>query len=318
MSRRSKPALVAHADWSIDSKKRWMATGISEKGSYHLSAPEPVGDVSSLLTRLTCRARGGQVLIGFDFPIGLPLLFAKGAQISSFLDLLPQLGSGDWVRFYDIAVSSDDISFHRPFYPYRPGGTRQSHLTQALGASKIRELLRVCERASKDLNDASPLFWTLGAKQVGRGAIAGWRDMLSPALKTSRFDVAVWPFDGPLYELLQNRQCIIAETYPAAACVHLGMTSPGRGWSKKRQSDRKRQGHCLFEWAESRGVPMEDTLKEQVRTGFDGGDDPFDATVGLMSMIEVVLGHRSDGAPPPGPIREVEGWIFGQEKEPHG
>jgi hypothetical protein len=34
--------------------------------------------------------------------------------------------------------------------------------------------------------------------------------------------------------------------------------------------------------------------------------------IGLMAMIEVVLGHRADGCPNEPTIRTVEGWIFGQ------
>lgn len=312
MSNRLRPTLVAHADWSTDPKKRWMATGSLSIKSYCLSAPERVGDVASLLYRLNQRAGGGSLVVGFDFPIGLPSSFAKGAQITRFLDILPLLGSGNWASFYEVAVSPMDISFCRPFYPYRPGGALHAHLTGALGVLSIRDLLRSCERRSASRGDACALFWTLGAKQVGRGAIVGWRDMLAPALRNSSLHVAVWPFDGPLNQLLQNRQCIIVETYPAEACLHLGMTPPGRGWSKRNQNDRKAQGHHLFNWATSRGILVEDTLKEQIRTGFAAGEDPFDAVVGLMSMIEVLLGRRSDGAPSSAPIRDIEGWIFGQ------
>ena len=138
MSNGPRPVFVAHADWSSDSKKRWMATGSLAGASYHLSSPEPVGDVTSLLYRLNQRAGGGPVVAGFDFPIGLPYSFAEGAQIARFVDILPLLGSGNWANFYNIAASPTEISFSRPFYPYRPGGSSQAHLTSALGVPNMR------------------------------------------------------------------------------------------------------------------------------------------------------------------------------------
>ena len=42
------------------------------------------------------------------------------------------------------------------------------------------------------------------------------------------------------------------------------------------------------------------------------GEDAFDAMVGLLGMLNVVLGLRSAGDPPPGAAPDVEGWILGQ------
>jgi hypothetical protein len=52
---------------------------------------------------------GGCVLLGFDFPIGLPLAYAQRAGISSFRGVLPQLGSGAWGRFYEVAERPEEI-----------------------------------------------------------------------------------------------------------------------------------------------------------------------------------------------------------------
>jgi hypothetical protein len=40
------------------------------------------------------------------------------------------------------------------------------------------------------------------------------------------------------------------------------------------------------------------------------GEDPFDAIVGLLAMLEVVRGQRESGEPEE--AREFEGWILGQ------
>lgn len=78
------------------------------------------------------------------------------------------------------------------------------------------------------------------------------------------------------------------------------------------KQDRKAQGQHLFNWAASRGIDMDDILRNQIGAGFEEGDDAFDAILGLMSMIEVLLGYRSDGAPSDAVVRDIEGWIFGQ------
>ena len=72
-----QPMLVVHADWSIDPNKRWMACAESDGNRFQLFSPELVGDLSSFLYRMQKRIRSdGCVLIGFDFPIGLPFTYA--------------------------------------------------------------------------------------------------------------------------------------------------------------------------------------------------------------------------------------------------
>jgi hypothetical protein len=78
----------------------------------------------------------------------------------------------------------------------------------------IDDLRRKCELASGARRAACPLFWTLGANQVGRAATIGWRDLLSPALNNIP-NVKLWPFDGSLADLLKPGNTVIVETYPA-------------------------------------------------------------------------------------------------------
>src|SRR5262245_50650609 len=73
-------------------------------------------------------------LVGFDFPIGLPLAYARRVGIGDFLAALPRLGHGEWNQFYDLAESPGDSTPYRPFYPRRPGGSSHKHLCEALGA----------------------------------------------------------------------------------------------------------------------------------------------------------------------------------------
>lgn len=310
------PALIVHADWGSNPRKRWMCVASLDDGDqYLIHAPEVVGGTEDLIRRLVARAQGDRVLVGFDFPIGIPRAYAELAGVDSFPDFLTNLGRGEWSRFYDVAEQAEEVQIHRPFYPMRPGGTKQAHLTEGLGVSSMRELLRECDRGSDTRGPASPIFWTMGGKQVGKAAIIGWREVLGPALLDDSLDVGLWPFDGPLNELVDRHDVTIVETYPAEACLHLGMKPPGRGWSKTSQEGRLAQRDAIEVWAQDRAVRISAPAKELVQTGFGSSkhaEDPFDAMIGLLSMIEVALGHRGDGAPEDPSVTTVEGWILGQ------
>ncbi len=308
-----QPAHIHHCDWGKAAKKRWSASAILKDGRYTLSAAgridkwarEPIvliPEVRSNLNPQEC------VLIGFDFPIGVPARYATMAGIKEFKALLLQLGAGSWSKFFDCARRPDEISLHRPFYPFKPGGTKQSHLLNALGFQNIDQLRRQCEEKQPERRAACSLFWTLGASQVGRGAIVGWRDVLAPALKNSN-DVLFWPFDGKISGLLQPGKIIIAETYPAEYYRWFSSSTVDR---KRQQQPRAKFGDFLLNWAHKRNLELEPPLHQQIENGFPEGDDAFDAVVGLFGMIEVATGKRQSGEPRDDKITRLEGWILGQ------
>lgn len=143
------PALVAHADWGSSPARRRLAYALRRSdGTYIAYAPGPAGDLQTLLPRLRSLAPRGGILFGVDFPLGLPERYAALAGITDFAAILPQLGSGRWAHFYNVAAHPGEISAVRPFYPLRPGGTRQAHLVQALGMTTIDDLRRRCDHAS--------------------------------------------------------------------------------------------------------------------------------------------------------------------------
>lgn len=184
-----------------------------------------------------------------------------------------------------------------------------------IGLAKFDELLRHCDRAFEGRPSACALFWTLGGNQVGRASITGWRDVLAPALTSLERRVSLWPFDGHLDELLVSSDVVVAETYPAEACRALGVPFPGRGWSKRRQRDRRDKAAPIFDWFRRTGVQCSDHLAIQVQDGFGedpSGEDRFDAVVGVLSMVEVALGLRRAEFPDDNDVRHVEGWILGQ------
>ena len=316
-----RPSVVAHADWGADSRKQWLAQAVlDEDGVYRVERPVPAGNPHSLLARLF-RARPDQssVLAGFDFPIGVPTMYASRAGIDDFVEALAGFGTGDWRDFYRVAERADEISLRRPFYPQRPGGTSQAQLTAALGVDSMKALLRLSDGATGDRRAACSIFWTLGGNQVGKGAISGWRDVLAPAIKARDPAIAIWPFSGKLDELLETPQVVVVETYPAEFYGHLGIALRG---SKRRQDSRQAVAPAFEAWLEQSGVAgrvrFEPGALHTISSGFGAlqdGEDRFDAFVGLIGMLNIVLGLRPAWEPPVGTRqRAVEGWIFGQRQ----
>jgi SAM-dependent methyltransferase len=292
-----------------------MAVAVLENGRYTAHAPQPVGDVLTLLERLSLLADGGCVLAGFDFPIGLPAAYAEQAGIRDFRALLPRLGTDEWSRFYDVAESRQEIGVRRPFYPRNPRpkeSKKRQHLLDGLGVASMSALLRRCDRAQGGRREAASMFWLVGGNQVGKAAISGWREVLVPALRSP--DVALWPFDGGLEKLLASRRAVIVETYPAEFYNHLGL----RFGSKTRQKDRATTAATLLRWTEDNTVIPTGALRATIEDGFGGradGEDRFDAAVGLFGMLGVVLGDRPTGEPDYPSVGEIEGWMFGQQEE---
>lgn len=310
------PQLVVHADWGTSPAKRWQAKAAREAGgAYRLSAPEPVGDTTTWLDRLREEAGGGSVFLGLDFPIGLPLAYAERAGITDFLYLLPKLGAGEWADFYHVAVKPGQIGPRRPFYPARPGGTRQQHLIDGLRVNHIDDLRRECDRGYPGRRPAAPIFWTLGAQQVGKAAITGWREVLGPALRANA-DVTIWPFTGQLAELLtRGGGIVVAESYPAEFYSHLGLSFPPGSGGKRHQAARAANAAPLLGWAAANPVTGNNDLKAMLDDGFGkaaDGEDRFDAVVGLMGMLNVLFGRRPAGDPADDRLRRIEGWIMGQ------
>jgi hypothetical protein len=306
------PRVVAHADWSMHPQKRWLARAILQpSGRYRALPPEPVGALDGLFERLGAdgESREGAVLLGVDFPIGLPKAYAACAGIDDFIKQLARFDD----TFYAVARQPSEICITRPFYPChagRKGTVSRQQLLNGLGMADPDALRRRCEK----LANASPLFWTLGAKQVGRAAISGWSCLLAPALHGG-LDLAVWPFQGPLFALLAEHRYVVAETYPGEIYRHLALplTRPGGG-SKRHQASRRACAPALFGFARDR-LELDRRLKASIDDGFGpsaDAEDPFDAAVGLFGMLNVVLGQRATGEPDDPSITRIEGWILGR------
>lgn len=135
-----------------------------------------------------------------------------------------------------------------------------------------------------------------------------------PAMQKNEPTVKMWPFAGDLNTLLESSDIVIVESYPAEACVQIGLGAPGRGWSKRDQDDRRAFSPVLSKWAQAHDIELEASLLALLNQGFGAspcGEDKFDATVGLLAMLGTILSDDSYYAPPDTKVQTVEGWIFG-------
>lgn len=311
----SVATIAAHADWSIDARKRWIAVAWRAGEGWRLAAPEPVGEVATLLDRLRARAGGGAVALGVDLPLGLPRAFvARHGLAGDFLSFLRGLSAE--ASFFEVCDSLDQVAPERPFYPTRgvKGMTRAAHAA-VLGLDGPGALSRLCDRATAERPAGAPLFWTLGANQTGKAAIAAWRDWLLPALAGPRPPL-LWPFDGDLRALLAPGVVAVAETYPAEALRHLALRLTG---SKRRQADRAGLANGLAVAMAGLDVVPDAALAVQMADGFGArpdGEDRLDSVLGVLAVINVLAGNRPD-APPDDPwLRRWEGFVLGQTSLP--
>ena len=304
--------LAAHADWSVDPRKRWISVARRTGSGWALAVPRLVGDVSTLLVRLIQEGGGGAVALGADLPIGLPRAYAATRTETDFPSFLR--GVHKMPDFFSVCASLDDIRVERPFYPARgiAGMTRLSHAL-ALGLVDATGLSRACDRATAERPAGAPLFWTLGANQSGKAAIAAWQSLILPALAGP---LRLWPFEGPYRSLLATGSVALAETYPAEALRHLGIRLRG---SKRRHADRCAIAEALFVAMDRQSAIPDDAMRRAVADGFGSdasGEDRLDSVLGVLCVLNVLAGNRPDDAPDDPWIRRWEGWVLGQTALP--
>ena len=296
---------LVHSDWSIAADKRWSAVAIRARTGWLVHRLDHTGEPARFLDELFDQSK--RTLAGFDFPIGLPALCLEKAGLEFHQLLLSPL-SRRAKRFLTPVETLFDVSPNRPFYRKHPKGGRHADLWQRLGCTAFDELLRDCDKKTDQRNRAESIFWTVGARQVGKAALSGWQDILIPAMaRTAR----LWPFDGPLASLDSNI-LTLAETYPAEAYHQIGLRRPV---GKRSQQGRTVACHGMLEWASRHRVSFAAEIKQSMLNGFGAGgegEDPFDALAGLCGMIEVVDGRRAEAPDPTTRIRRGEGWILGQ------
>lgn len=318
-----KGILAAHADWSVDARKRFVTVTRRATRGWTVAAPVPVGPVTDFLQRVLRAANGAPVALGVDFPLGLPRAYAarhaqRDYHQGNFYGFLRGLLTRP--EFFQVCAELTEVSPARPFYPVRGirGMTRAAHAA-ALGLPGAAALSRLCDRATANRPAGAPLFWTLGANQAGKAAIAAWRDMLVPALAptlAAQAPIDLWPFAGPFRALLAPGRVAMAETYPAEALRHLGLRIPG---SKRRQANRLAMEGNLRAVMAALGAHPHRALSEALADGFGAdaaGEDRFDSFLGALCVINVLEGNRPDTAPDDPWLTRWEGWVLGQTDMP--
>ena len=304
--------IAAHADWSIDPRKRWITVARRDAAGWRAAAPRPVGALGGLLAGLL--APGLPVALGLDLPLGLPRAYAAGRAEAGFPEFLRGLAATP--EFFAVSAGLETVGPARPFYPARGlrGMTRAAHAA-ALGFEGPAGLSRWCDRATAERPAGAPLFWTLGANQSGKAAINAWRDWLLPALGAG-MPIRIWPFEGGLRELLAPGTAVLAEVYPAEALRHCGLALAG---SKRLRAARRGVAPGLLAAMAARRVVPEAALAAAVADGFGAdapGEDRFNSVIGLLGLIGVLEGIRPDYVPEDPWIRRWEGWVLGQTALP--
>jgi hypothetical protein len=296
---------LIHSDWSVAPGKRWTAVAVRLRDRWDVSSLAETPPAQEFLNLLF--KRDSRTLAGFDFPIGLPSFYLDKVELG-FCQLLTAPDSDRARRFFTAAETLSDISLAQPFYRRHPRGGRHADLLRGLGCKTFTDLLRECDKKTKNRSRAESIFWTVGAKQVGKAALCGWREILIPALER---EALLWPFDGPLSSLDSNI-LTLAETYPGEAYQHIGMRRTVR---KRSREGRKAGGEMMLAWASRHGVTFLPRIEQMILHGFgekENGEDPFDAIAGLCGMIEVSDGRRAEAPDVMKFSMNREGWILGQ------
>ncbi|WAC26859.1 DUF429 domain-containing protein [Ancylobacter sp. SL191] len=303
---------LIHADWSMDERKRWMTMATRQKDGWLIDSACQAASPSVFVKELAEIGQNGRLLVGFDFPIGVPSAYGVQTGFADFPAALRAFGEGDWSEFFKVADIPAEISLRRPFYPrVSRKGSARIELAAGLGVPMFADLLRKCERRTQYGPEGCVLFWTLGGNQVGKGALTGWREVIRPAMLDG---ARLWPFDGTLDELSQSAGVVLAETYPAEAYTIFDGRFL-RSESKGRQVDRLNKAPAIHRWALANSVQLSPSLIAQIDTGFGPrktGEDAFDAFAGIVKMIEVAERRRKEISHPWPETTVWEGWILGR------
>ncbi|EFH11119.1 hypothetical protein HMPREF0731_2663, partial [Pseudoroseomonas cervicalis ATCC 49957] len=108
--------IAAHADWSVDPRKRWVSIARRRAGGdWRAEAPRLVGEPAALVAGLL--AEGVPVALGLDLPLGLPRGYAAGRGEADFPAFLRGLVASP--DFFLVSPTLETVTTARPFYPAR-------------------------------------------------------------------------------------------------------------------------------------------------------------------------------------------------------
>ncbi|WP_293003069.1 hypothetical protein [Nevskia sp.] len=262
-------------DWSGAAQAGYAGVAVARCGPGRhapqlIRAPGKTWTRSAVLDWLLAElARPQRLLIGFDFAFALP---GDGRPA-------PQL----WAEVETRCAADGDLlgrayaENDRRFWTAGPRPAGWNETPRAAEAA--------CRAA--DLGNPQTPFQLIGAKQVGKGALAGMR-LLHRLDRDARDRVAIWPFDGAAGH---DRRSVVSEIYP-----RLFIRQGGLGNAKLRDLDDL---NAVLNRLNSIGI---------TRGGFD--DHEADALV-TAAGLRATAGDAALWAAGTG---EPEGWIFGVPK----
>ena len=255
----------------------------------------------------------GPILVGFDFPIGLPAAYAKRVGIEDFATALAGFGQGRLARFLRGRAQPEQIALARPFYPARPGGRSRRQLVDGLRARDLAPSAPALR--SRDREPPGRLPDVLDARrQPGRqgrdrrlARSAGARAPRRRATSRSGRSMGRSPICSARHRF------VVAETYPGEVYGHLDLRSALRAdGGKRRQAARAACADRLLAWAERAKSRWRRRLRTDITGRLrpqSGADDRFDAVVGLFGMLNVLRGappERRAGRPGRAPDRGLD------------
>ena len=201
-------------DWSKFAGKRSVyLCDVRRRRVKRCDPPGAGWNLAALLDFSDDLSRDGSVLIGMDVVLGVPKGYwrlilddrRRGAP-KNFVDWLSS--RCEFAGFFETVADPADWSVNRPWFKVRKGAGGLTAFT-----NKVRGGMR---RRIDAATGGKPVFAVSGIPgTVGSGTRDFWRE-LAPHLSLDR-RFKIWPFDGALDALLEDRGVALCETYPALA-----------------------------------------------------------------------------------------------------
>ena len=198
------PDVVAHADWSVSAAKRWVA----------VAAPSTTGATSWRPSSPSVSAGERLARSGGAEPIVWPTATVRccsGSICHSGCQWPTAAGPGSPTWRSGCRVDADlGRSGRRQHHrrrsrrlgrctrpvPAAPAATTSSK--RPWGRDRSTSCAAPASANRRSTRAACPVFWTLGANQVGRGAVLAWREVVREG------GCRLWPFDGDLPSLVRG------------------------------------------------------------------------------------------------------------------
>lgn len=276
-------------DWSgaASPKKTWAVSFAHCRD--HICAPEPLQEKLSRTDVFNWISKqiqsSAKTLIGIDCNLG----YHKSVATQQL---------GDQVNYWQLWCSIEEIcAADSNFFAGRWWNDEQfgKHFWKAGKQPawfNLQTLRRATEHSAvaQGLGNPESPFKLIGAKQVGKGGLAGMRVM--HALKTEFGDkVAIWPFES---HLLNSATVVISENFPRLFIRHAGF-----GNNKIRSCKDLNQILAHFD---SPLMEMEDPLNDHLT----------DAIVACAGMRWFYNNKQPlDVSQLPEQATRIEGWIYG-------